>query len=667
MITFAAELHHIIMKHIYFLLALVPAYFMSYSQNEDIINDADQLKKYLAQSKFEIDSAAQAVILYEKGTALNNSTVLNYTVERTIKIIGKEALEAATVIVSINEYSSVKNIKGITYNLAGDEISTQEIQKSEIIKEKVNDHLYAAKFNLPSVKEGSIIHYSYTIETPTSFFVPDWYLQGKYPKLYSEYEIVVPSYIVFTSIERTGNVSKKVTKRSELKDCDACFFSTEIHSSGTNNVWVRKNIPAYKEEPYMLAKDNYIERIKVHVTATSSNGYTFPVLKNWDQLNEDVFYKDDLYTQVFSVNGFLKDETEEIIRDKHTDLDKAKAIFRYVRDNINYKLSGKFEAGHIKDVLQKKEGNLHGVNLLLTAMLRKAGLNSEPLLVATKNEECLNSLFADPGNINYLVSLLKIDGKTYFLDATEKHIPFDLLPLECYNGLAITVNKKESFAYLNPDSLRDRSFTLVNVTPSEKNPGKMNIKATYNLGRITSYNLRNEWHNDTTLALNKIEKEWAIGHDLTIISRSVQNLKNPDSTLKITIEAEMDISNNDLVYWDPYFDKFFQKNPFPSLDRMFPVTMDYRRDATYVLTLQLPNGYTLDDYPKSTVVKLDDSGVMELQNIARYDKEKNQLRIQNHLAANTTAFPVEVYNQLREFYDHVIDEQNKKVVIKKNN
>jgi len=654
------------MKYACLLLTFIAACFMSYSQDNDIINDPLLLKKYLAQSRFEIDSSAQAVVLYEKGLANTISNSFTYTVEKTIKIIGKDGLKEATVVIPVNENSVVRKVKGVTYNLEGIEISEQRIENSEIIREQVSDGVFVAKFNLPSVKEGSVIYYTYMIESFSSLFVPDWYFQGEFPKLYSEYEIVIPAYIVYTAIERIGKPKTKVKKRSDLEKCDACVYISEVSNYENNNVWVRRNVPAFKEEPFMLAKDNYLERLKVQVTATSSDGYTKAVMKDWDQLNKDVFFKNEkLCGQAFSGNGFLADQTELLLRDKTIELDKARAIYKYVRDSFYKVNTSDYNAQNIKDVFKKKEGNAFGINLLLTAMMRKAGLKSEPVLLATKDKECLNSFYADPSNINYITSKVRIDGKDYFLDASEKYLPFGLLAPDCYNGFARSVNEKGSSLYISPDSITDRSVTIANIIPSSE--GKLLVKVDYTLGNVTGYSLRKKWHNDSLIAYKDIAQRMSKGNDnFKIINKRIANLEDPEKPLKISIEAEMNFKE-DVLYLDPYVDKFFEKNPFPSNTRMFPITMDYKQDATYVLMFQLPSGYTLDDYPKSATTKFGEDGLIEMQNIIKYDKEKNNLRIQNHFARKATYFDVEDYESLREFYDHIIAEQNKKVVIKKLN
>src|SRR5690606_25100624 len=131
-------------------------------------------------------------------------------------------------------------------------------------------------------------------------------------------------------------------------------------------------------------------------------------------------------------NSFLKKTVNNLTDKQLPDIDNVKAIYRFVRDSITLS-KGRIDVNgnDLKYILDNRVAGIYGTNIFLTALLRKAGYESYPVLLATKENEMLNSVYPDPDNINYVVTLVKIDGKDYFLDASDKFMPFGRLHDNC--------------------------------------------------------------------------------------------------------------------------------------------------------------------------------------------------------------------------------------------
>ncbi len=122
---------------------------------------------------------------------------ISFKIERIVKILGTEAITAfGTIDLARGKNVQITDIDATTYNLEGTQIVEQSINRSDIFKDKLEKGVTISKFNLPSLKTGSVIHYNYTIRQP-GYSLPDWTFQNSYPTLYSAYEIKVPDYIVF--------------------------------------------------------------------------------------------------------------------------------------------------------------------------------------------------------------------------------------------------------------------------------------------------------------------------------------------------------------------------------------------------------------------------------------------------------------------------------------
>ncbi len=637
------------------------------AQFQNLINNDSLMKVYLAKEKFAIDSTAQAIVLFEKALF---DVQGKYKIERLVKILDQNAInDFAVVHINKGNHSLLRRLKSVTYNLEHGEINAQTFEKEDLLKEKITEDISLSKFNIPSIKTGSIIYYTYTLEFPDARFPPDWYFQGKYHKIHSEFEAYLPGVLLYKILERVNVPLKTVTRKSELETCEACaYIEPQVESKTAHNIWIRKNVPAFREEPFMSNELNYLERIKIHGYAVSSSGYTFNIKHSWDEISERDYYKNKYWVgQTFEGNAFLKNKVKSLTADQTGKMDKAIAIFNFVRDSFKVKemVNASYQFS-LKQIFNEKTGSRAGINLILVAMLLKEGLQSDPVLLSTRSNEKLNHFYPEPDDIDLIAARVNIDGKYYYLDATHKYLPFGLLEPNCYNGYARIVNEKGAAVQLVPDSLLDKSTIIVSLSPSSVE-GKMNLKITQKLGLISSMGYRMKWKNDTAEIRKQIITQLKqSATPFYLKAYSVEKLEEINAPLLIHFEAELDLFNNEsLVYFDPYFGKIFEKNPFPNTHRNFPIEMEHRVDYNYIFHLNLPPTHTLDESLQSVVLKYGDDGSIQLKNIVTFSEEDRSFSLNSRYLTKTTLFPAEDYPEILAFYENLIAEQHKKIIIKK--
>jgi hypothetical protein len=655
------------MKPIITLFLVLTAASRAWAGGKDIVEDRQLLLQYLKQSVFPIDTTAQAVILHESGTSYMANGNLSYRVERTIKILGTDAIpDLATLSLPHNENAVITRINATTYNLENGEITEQSVERSDILKDKLDKHTTVTKFNLPSVKKGSVIHYSYLKEQPGFVFLPGWDFQNEYPTLCSEYEINMPDYISYNAIERVRTPMVNARKERELETCEGCFFDNSFGGTHIRS-WVRRNIPAFKKEDYTSSDANYRERIDIHVVAVRNGNITIDIYRNWKDFSKEFLFKDQSYCgQAFNKNSFLAEKTGELTAGKNSELEKTRAIYSYIRNNFSLVPSADNRANNIEEVYQRKSGSQAGINLLLVAMLRKAGINSAPVLLSTRENERLNVYYPNPGPINCLVGLATVDHRRYFMDASQKELPFGILMPDCYNGYCRIINEEGDDATLDPDSLINKSSIVVTLNPIPKEERKFALKMQYQLGILSAIAYRRQWQKDSSSARKEMS-HWVenSGMNITLKNLSVKNLDAPDEKLSIECEAVVELSEAQTIYFEPYFVRLFEKNPYPAANRQFSIERDYKEDFNYVLNFQLPEGYQVDDYPKSATLKFGNEELIILRNMMSYDASMRRFSLSSRFSTKTTLFAAEEYNDLRAFHEQVLEEQHKKIVLKK--
>jgi hypothetical protein len=111
------------------------------------------------------------------------------------------------------------------------------------------------------------------------------------------------------------------------------------------------------------------------------------------------------------------------------------------------------------------------------------------------------------------------------------------------------------------------------------------------------------------------------------------------------------------------FGEGWKKNPFKSEERYYPVEMPYTIDETYLLTMEVPKGYAVDELPKQMIVKLDEKGSAYFE--YRISQSGSTISLRSRVKFDRTMFTNEEYPNLREFFNMIVNKQSEQIVFKK--
>lgn len=659
------------MQKVTFLSLIVVCFFINsklFAQGLNVVKSKELLKEALEKTVYDIDPSAQAIILYESGLNVFYEFRREFKVEKIIKFLGEDGIgDLGTLNLAQSQEENILNLRITTYNIENGEIVTQTAEKSNILKEQLDKNRKLKKIQFPSIKKGSIVHYTYTLNEPGWVFVPDWYFQGDYPVLYSEFSARVPRWIGYSPTLRTGVLFKTVDKEKELNNCEACSYHSFVSSTDQLLVWVRRNIPAIKNENFVRSIHNYRERVKLNINEIKVNGIWKPIHKDWESSMKTVYIENgELYSQLNAKNAFLQSVLDSIVKGKENNLEKAKSIFNYVKNNfVTDDFSGA-KGLKIDKVFENKKGTNFGINLLMLAMLKKAGIETLPVMGTTKFGEKLNPVIPSPFDFNFLIAQISIDKKNYLLDATNKNNIFGFLSESYYNGYCRIVKEKGGHLILEPDQIKNRNVTIATLK-NDKNNSKATLIVERQFGVVSAFNLRQKLDNKDSVEMAAYTKEFAGSYsNSTYVKGTFENLTNTELPLKLKLEYGLNIDSTlSTIYFDPYIETFFDKNPFTEQERMYPIEFDYLNDDTYIFKIEIPQKYILDDYPKSTLVKYGEGEDITFRNVMDYSKESNTLTVNCKLNSKRTFFKVSEYESLKEFFSKVVSEQKKKIVLVK--
>lgn len=674
-------------KLIFFLLFVVSFCAKTFSQQKTNIKFGKIAAQDFIVNSPLIDSDSKAVIIADIGSTSfvgNNKGWFTYVYKRKlrIKILKKAALDPthdlATIRIRLYQKDDDKEIlsdvNAISYNLENESVSQTILNPQDIFEERIDKYFVEKKFTLPNVKEGSLFEVSYIITSDFDFNLPGWQFQSlRYPCLWSEYSVEIPSLLIY-AVLRQGTDSFFISKQGQQyqrylvtqphapTDYGSKDQDLNIGTAVNTYRWVMKDIPPLKIEDYISSPRNYVDKIEFQLSQTSDGETTKNVMSTWSQVIDELLKAKDFGEPLSSENYWLGDDIASLTLGQQDKLQIAKNIFKYVQSNFtctNYNVVQILTS--LKNVYAKHNGTVGEINLLLTCMLRKKGIEADPMILSTREYGYNYPKYPILQKFNYVICKAVIDNNIYYLDACHPRLGFGKLESNCYNGYARVIsNIKPDSIYLMPDSIQEKK--VVTVFISNKETGNVQAKKQAVLGYFESLELRDKLVETKQEEFMKDIKK-SFSPDIDLENFSIDSLNSFEFPITINYDFKLKFTD-DVVYFNPMLGEDLKKNPFSEQNRRYPIAMPYCSDNTYLFNMEIPKGYIVDALPKSARVKLnEDEGYFEYI----IDQSNDRIRLRSTIHLSKASFNADRYQSLRDFFAYVVKKQAEFIVFKKTN
>ena len=653
---------------LFFIFSLL-APFIAMAQSDKVISTPDSLKFHLKKKTYAIDPTAKAVYLYEKKHTSIFSGYSTETYEVAIKIINAQAAkELADVTIGYGSSGKIKKINAVTYYLEGDNVVENKVEKSDILIDNTTRDFNIKIFSLPNLKDGCIIKYSYTMDGNTGIH---WNYQNNYPKLYSEYILQTLAMVVMSSsiTSSVPLVTKKNEKELAKNDCQFCDYQETFHGENIKRTYVRRNIPAFKEEPLMGNPYLSREQLRYNITGFTLKGFYQPVVRSWKEYNDEKWMKaENLFGQAFQRNNFLDAIVPNIIQGTKDSLEMAKAIYYHIQENIRERSNEKY--ADIKGVYELKQGNANMINLLLVAMLKKAGFDSDPIYISEKGSVPLDPIHPNPAYASKIISFVNTGNKIYFLDGSERYLPFGYLHPTSYNGYSRIVGKEAGEVNLTPSMATEKNTVIVQVQPHATKANHYVVVSDRTYGAYEGMLLRKDWQKDSVALKNKFKaEELFLDNQVNKENWSFEfkNMALLDQPVKLHTEQVIEVKENvGTLFIDPYFFDVVNENPLPVYEnRKFDIEFPYAEETRYYFTFNVGDRFTVDEHPTSTEFDFGNPVSMQYKNTLLNDTAQKLFKISTIYRRPQTVFPAHLAKEMHSFFGDIIVEQKKKIVLKR--
>ena len=384
--------------------------------------------------------------------------------------------------------------------------------------------------------------------------------------------------------------------------------------------------------------------------------------KEWKDIDYQLKTNSDFGSQL-KRKGLFKDRIAPLVAGKTDDLIKGRAIYVYLQKWYKWNNFRGIYSDGIGKAMDAHTGSVADINFSLFAALQSAGLNSEVVLLSTRDNGMVNTLYPALSNFDYVVTKLNIGDKSFYLDATDPLLPFGMLPFRCLNdkGRVISLDKPSYWVDLNL-SQREKSTYNYDFTLQENGKIKGTI-TNYSIGyeaykrrtAIKKFNTTDEYVEDLNSRLPKIK----------ILSSEITNLDSLDLGVGEKYEVEIDLYNKldgNRLTFNPFLLDKINTNPFKLAERSFPVDWGMPSDDRYILTMHLPEQYKIEKPPQIIATGLPNNGGKFLTS---YEADGNSFTFSHVIQFNKSVYNSEEYPYLKELYNKIIQSEKNELVFTK--
>ena len=575
-----------------------------------------------------------------------------------IKILQEKGKELATVEVMFSKrWRSIVDIKGRTIHPDGTIVPLTGKPDELLVVKKGFGQVDKKVFNLPSVEVGSIIEYSYQINTDDRIAsLPDWTVQRPYFVHHARY--FFRPYKNFTGfVAWAATLPTGVTVAKDALD----QYSLEV-----------TDVPAAPNEEWMPPMPSFNYKVDFYYQ-TYQNSAEF-----WDESVKDWSKEVDKFAEP---SKHIRNAVEGIVAETDTPLDKAKKIYKAVQalDNTDFsrvksaserkQLKIK-DAKHAENTWTEKSGSRQDIALLYLAMVRAAGLEAYDAKVVNRDEDVFVPSFLTLDQFDDDLVILKIDEKEMVVDPGEKMCPFQSLNWKhsAASGIRQSKNNLTSATttpyqqYAGNTLFRSADFTL---DPQGQITGTIRITVNGQEAlRWRQEALRND--------LDEVKKSfdrWLTDMVPEGVEAHVDKFTALDDPYQkliadINVKGALGASTAKRLLLPGLFFETRGSHPFVDQEkRTQPVDMHYGDAITDQVVYHLPAGLNVEAAPQDSKTPWEGKATL----IVKSRNDPGQITVARQLVRAFTILKPEEYQDLRAFYQKVAAADQQQLILTSGN
>lgn len=543
-------------------------------------SQAAALKKLNKKAKYGA-YLIEKEVNFSSGKGINGSPVVTATEKGKVEMASIENKAFVGYVLPYNQFVRLTDYDFEIYYLNRFRSQKYPPQRISLTDDAIFfDDNYGQVYGFQAQEAGQRCRFSYNYEYTDAKYLTRVFFHQGIPIRQSSISFKVPSWLELDIIEK--NFGNYKIKREVKKD-----------KNFTSYTYTADNLTAIKQEPSSLARPYYLPHLVITVRGFTVNQKKYDGFRTLDDMYA---WYNFLYKKAENKPDEIKGIVNQLLQGKSTDIDKIKTLYYWVQDNIRYIA---FEEGYsgfvpqtVQEVYKNKYGDCKGMANLLTEMLKIAGFDAHFAWIGTReipyDRKEIQSLCVD----NHAISVLYHQGKTYFLDGTEKYAQ---LGKNAYRiqGKNVLVQHGDTYKVedVPPAAMEENQMqTRANlVLKGNKITGRVTMTFDGEAKSFFHYiynNIPSAKRKDFINNLLKLN-----GNNTEATNVKTSDFKNRD--IPIVLEGDIEISNQvtqveNLCYTSIDFFPGTIVDFIPDEERQNPIDIDHVFVASDEVTLELP-------------------------------------------------------------------------------
>lgn len=420
----------------------------------------------------------------------------------------------------------------------------------------------------------------------------------------------------------------------------------------------QKGLKAFEDGFHLPGKSHTYPHIIPVVKSYEYKGSRQKILSNPDDLYE---WYAGLVKEIGNNNSNVVEKTRELTTGQTSDLDKIKAIYYWVQDNIRYIAFEQGIAGFrpeaCQSVFSNRYGDCKGMANLTKEMLLLAGYDARLAWIGTNS---LAYTYNTPSLAvdNHMICVVFHQGDTLILDATEKFISLQDHG-ERIQGKEMMIEDGDNYLIHRVPQLfakrnkKQAIYTLKMEGEKLLGKGQMILNGEQKTALLNyCNNVRNE-------GSEKLLKRYITGQDNNFHISELAYSSLDQREKPFTIDFSFELQNKVSAYGK---EMYWQPDPSPEFhvlkveeDRINAIDFNEKIDRQTEVSLVLPVGYKLSFLPEAFNSSADEFNIS-----VDYEKKGNQVIYRRRVQIpsgkiSTSSF--EAWNQALKSLDEKYREQ----------
>lgn len=397
------------MKNLLGVFLIFTAFFLAGTPAEKNVSpaaaDARIIKKAESVTKDRFPDADN-VLLYEKErSSYNTNGTYRSTDEFYVKVLtekGRSGLRQLSF--HFNDHYNRVNIEAASIFKPNGQIVPVDIKSNThavIDSSQMASNIYdpAQKrlvLSLPHIEVGDVLYLR----------AADEHFKARIPDFWSNYTLLQSTWPIIESVVEIDAPAELPLRSIALKDevKGSVKFSKKQKGSRILYTWRAADVPQVISEPGMPEIHTCVQRLLVSTA------------RSWEEVSR--WYWNLCSPRLKAVTPAMKEQVQKLLKDKKNDLEKVKAVFQFVSQQIRYmgitpeKEAPGYEPHDVRLTFEQRYGVCRDKAALLVAMLQLAGFKAYPVLFMAgdpKDPEIPNGYF------NHAVTAVELEKDNFIL------------------------------------------------------------------------------------------------------------------------------------------------------------------------------------------------------------------------------------------------------------